>query len=166
MGTPFIAELRLVSFNFAPKGWTLANGQVMAINQNQPLFALLGTTYGGNGQTTFQLPNMQGRVPISQGNGYTQGQAAGEYNHTLLIGELPRHPHLLMADNAAQNTTTPSMFANTTGSLGVYGQAVNMTGMQNGCVSTVGGGQPHSNQSPFTVMNWIIALQGIFPSRT
>jgi microcystin-dependent protein len=166
MGTPYLGELRLISFNFPPKGWAFANGQTLAIAQSQALFALLGTTYGGNGQTNFLLPNLQGRVALHFGNGFTQGQVGGEKFHTLTISELPSHPHTVNALNAAENSSKPSsrLFANTTGAVTVYGTS-GPTGMLPADVSNTGGSQPHENEQPYLVMNWIIALQGIFPSR-
>src|ERR1700744_5008441 len=108
MAQPFLAEIRLMSFNFPPKGWALANGQLMPINQNQALFSLLGTTYGGNGQTTFALPNLQSRGPIHMGSGFTLGQLGGEQSHTLIISELPAHTHVLQGSNANGSTVLPS----------------------------------------------------------
>ena len=168
MSTPFIAELRLVSFNFAPKGWAQANGQLLPINQNQALFSLCGTTYGGDGRVNFGLPNLQGRVPIHMGSGFTLGQTGGEANHTVILSELPTHTHALQGCNATENTPTPAnnLLANTTGNLGIYGSASNLVAMAAGDIVNIGGSQPHSNQSPYLVMTWIIALQGIFPSQT
>lgn len=167
MPDPFLSELKLVAFNFPPKGWTMCNGSLLPINQNQALFALLGTTYGGDGRTTFALPNLQGRAPIHFGQGFVLGEAGGEYNHTLNISEMPQHLHFLQGVAATENKTTPAgnFLANTTGSLAIYGPVGNLTTMFLGDVTSVGGSQPHPNQSPFLVMNWIIALQGIFPSQ-
>ena len=166
MGTPYLAELRLVSFNFAPKGWAQANGQLMPINQNQALFSLLGTTYGGDGRVNFGLPNLQGRVAMHFGSGFTQGEVGGESNHTLLSSEMPAHPHAVNAVNAAANNTSPGghLFANTAGAATVYnsGSAIAISPT---VVTNAGGGQAHNNQQPYLVMTWIIALQGIFPSR-
>src|SRR4051794_3437763 len=108
MGTPFLAELRIVSFNFAPKGWAFCNGQLLPINQNQALFSLLGTTFGGNGQTTFALPNLQGRVPVQPGGGITLGQAGGEAAHTLPVAELPQHTHTVVASSSPPTVTGPA----------------------------------------------------------
>jgi microcystin-dependent protein len=167
MSSPFLSEVRLVSFSFPPKGWAECNGQLLPINQNQALFSLLGTTYGGDGRVNFALPNLQGRAPIHTGNGFTLGQNGGEYNHTLTITEMPQHMHGLQAVNGAQNNNSPpnNLLANTSGNLGVYRQPSNLASMFPGDVSNVGGSQPHTNQSPFLVMSWIIALQGIFPSQ-
>jgi microcystin-dependent protein len=167
MGTPFLSELKLVSFNFAPKGWTLANGQLMAINQNQALFSLLGTTYGGDGRVNFALPNLQGRVPIHMGDGHTLGELGGETAHTLSSSEMPQHLHFLQGVNTGQNSPNPAnnLLANTSGNLGIYGGASNLTAMAPGDIGNAGGSQPHPNQSPYLVMTWIIALTGIFPSQ-
>jgi microcystin-dependent protein len=166
MSEPFLSEIKIVSFNFPPKGWAFCNGQTLPINQNQALFALLGTTYGGNGQTTFQLPNLRGQVPIHMGNGHTLGEKSGSTSVTVNIQQLPTHLHLLNATNVDQNRTdNPSG-----GFIGpfnnLYGAASNLTTMEPSSVSNVGGSQPHTNMMPYLVLNFIIALQGIFPSQT
>jgi microcystin-dependent protein len=183
MGTPFLSEIRIMSFNFPPKGWALCNGQTLPINQNQALFALLGTTYGGNGQTTFQLPNLQGRVPVGFSNGITQGQLGGETAHTLIGSEMPAHLHFLMADAttpATSNTNTPGpnnaskVLGQSAGSGGTppapFGANMYSTGAVGATLATqsmsgTGGNQPHSNQQPYSVLSFCICLQGIFPSR-
>jgi microcystin-dependent protein len=166
MAEPFLGEIRIMSFNFPPKGWALCNGQTLPINQNQPLFALFGTTYGGNGQTTFALPNLQGRTPIHIGGGFSQGQNGGEQNHTLTSLEMPTHTHV------AQGTTTNADQPVPTGNL--LGAANNMyTGANAGgltpldptSISTLGGSQPHQNMQPYLTLSFCVALQGIFPSR-
>jgi microcystin-dependent protein len=166
MGTPYLCELRLISWNYAPRSWAFCNGQTLAINQNQAIFALLGTTYGGNGQTTFLLPNLQGKVAMHFGNGFAQGQTAGETSHTLTGSEMPAHTHVMSGVNATQNSTAPAghLLANTAGGVTVYGTS-GPTPMFSGNVTNAGGSQPHQNEQPYLVMNWIIALQGIFPSR-
>jgi microcystin-dependent protein len=166
MGTPYLCELRLVSFIFAPKGWAEANGQLMAINQNQAIFALLGTTYGGDGRVNFGLPNLQGRVAMHFGAGFNQGQTGGEINHTLTMQEMPAHNHFMNGLNGAENSTKPQtrLFATTTGNATVYGTGAPVP-MLPADISNAGGSQPHENEQPYLVMNWIIALQGIFPSR-
>lgn len=164
MSEPFLSEIKLVSFNFPPKGWALCNGQLLPINQNQPLFALLGTTYGGNGQTTFALPNLQGRVPIHEGNGHTLGEAAGSTSVTVNIQQLPTHIHAAfgVTDNSTLPTPASNMLANA--SAFVYNGPLNLTALNASSVTSVGGSQPHNNMMPYLVLNFIIALQGIFPS--
>ena len=167
MAEPFLSEIRIMSFNFAPKGWALCNGQLLPINQNQALFALLGTTYGGNGQTTFALPNLQGRTPIHVGSGHTLGENGGEYAHTLSIAELPTHTHVLQASTTNGNAPVPNgpdgnMLARTTNL--IYGPPNNLVAMNPGSVTTVGGNQSHLNLQPFLTLTFCIALQGIFPS--
>jgi len=164
MSEPFLSEIKIVSFNFAPKGWALCNGQLLPINQNQALFALLGTTYGGNGQTTFALPNLQGRVPIHFGNNHTLGEVAGEENHTLNINEMAAHAHPVSASDAAPNQGLPTNNIWASGS-GAYSSASPNSAMNPASISNSGGSQPHTNIQPYLVLNFVIALQGIFPSR-
>ncbi len=170
MSNPFIGELRIMSFSFAPKRWALANGQLLPINQNQALFSLLGTTYGGNGTTNFALPNMQGRTPLHFGNGYTQGQAAGEYNQTLTTAQMPQHNHLVNANTDNTNVTdspgATTVLAGTTPSL-LYsdGASIAPVTVANGTIANAGGSQGHNNMMPYLTLNFCIALQGIFPSR-
>ena len=164
MSEPFLSEIKVVSFNFAPKGWALCNGQTLPINQNQALFSLLGTTYGGNGQTTFNLPNLRGRVPISFGNGHTLGEAAGTTSVTVNIQQLPTHIHTANASDANGTLSNPNnaMLAKFNNG---YAQAANLTSLLPATVTSVGGSQPHNNMMPYLVLNFIIALQGIFPSQ-
>jgi microcystin-dependent protein len=164
MSEPFLSEIKIVSFNFPPKGWALCNGQFLPINQNQALFALLGTTYGGNGQTTFALPNLRGRVPIHMGNGHTLGEAAGTTAVTVNIQQLPQHLHFCQgtSDGGATPTAVGSIFAS---ALNVYRQPDNLTSIRPDTVTNVGGSQAHTNMMPYLVLNFIIALQGIFPSQ-
>jgi microcystin-dependent protein len=161
---PFISEIKIVTWNFPPKGWAFCNGQLLPINQNQALFSLLGTTYGGDGRTTFALPNLQGRTAIHNGQGFTLGQAGGEQNHTLTIGEMPPHTHAAYATTSASDSYEP-----TNNYLGaadnMYAPAADLTAIHQSTVSTVGAGQPHNNMQPYLVLNFIIALQGIFPSQ-
>jgi microcystin-dependent protein len=166
MGTPFLGELRLFSFQFAPKGWALCNGQLMAINQNQALFALLGTTYGGNGIQTFALPNMQGRCGIHFGNGHTQGESAGEENHTLVTSEMPSHTHTVSCSSGTADQANPlnNLWAQDDADAVLYRNSGGST-MASAAIANTGGSQPHNNMSPFLVMSYCIALQGIFPSR-
>ena len=165
MATPFLSEIKIVSFNFAPKGWTLCNGQLLPINQNQALFSLLGTTYGGDGRVNFALPNLQGRIPNHVGNGFTLGEVGGETAHTLNISELPAHTHTPLG-----NDTDPPTLAGATGNLwghvnGWYSSANGNAAMNPACVTPTGGNQPHENMSPYLVLNFIISLQGIFPTQ-
>jgi microcystin-dependent protein len=164
MATPFLGELKIISWNFAPKGWALCNGQLLPINQNQALFSILGTTYGGNGTTTFALPDLRGRVPIHVGQGFTQGQAAGQEFHTLTQSEMPMHTHIANANSG--NATTPIPTGNLLGAgNNMYAQPTNLVTLDPSSVTNVGGSQPHENRQPFLVLNYCIALTGIFPSR-
>jgi microcystin-dependent protein len=166
MSEPFLAEIRIVSFNFAPKGWALCNGQLLPINQNQALFSLLGTTYGGNGQTTFALPDLRGRTPLHMGNGLVLGERSGEEAHTLLLNEMPTHTHMLSASNQPANVGEPNnAYWGTLNAGTIFSNGAPNTTMNSALVTTVGGSQPHTNMQPSLVLNFIIALQGIFPSR-
>lgn len=170
MSTPFLAEIRIMSFGFAPRGWAQCNGQLLAINQNQALFSLLGTTYGGNGQTTFGLPDLRGRVPLHFGNGFTQGQRAGEESHTVNISEMPAHNHAVNVSNDSnQNNATAAsnnFFGTTADNSQLYFSGGADNAMSAAVVSNTGGSQAHENRQPFLVLNFCIALQGIFPSQT
>lgn len=164
MAEPFLSEIRIMSFGFPPKGWAFCNGQLLPINQNQALFSLLGTTYGGDGRTTFGLPNLQGRVPVHMGNGLTLGQQGGEQAHTLSAGEMPQHTHILNGSSA--DASNPSPLNNVpAANTNVYGPGAQLVGLQPGSVTSVGGSQAHQNMQPFLTLNFSIALQGIFPSQ-
>jgi microcystin-dependent protein len=166
MAEPFLSEIRIMSFVFAPKGWALCNGQLLPINQNQPLFSLLGTTFGGDGRVNFALPDLRSRAPIHVGSGHTLGERGGEQAHTLSIAELPTHTHVLSATSAQATTNNSAnnvMLAQST-SANLYGPASNFTAMNPGAVATVGGSQAHLNMQPFLTLSFCIALQGIFPS--
>ena len=165
MAEPFLSEIRIFSFNFPPKGWAFCNGQFMPINQNQALFSLLGTTYGGNGQTTFALPNLQGRLPVHMGNGHTLGEAAGSTSVTVNIQQLPTHLHGLMASPNSSGTTADPTGAFLAPVNGAYVSAPsNLTTLEPTAVTSVGGNQAHNNMMPYLTLNFCIALQGIFPS--
>ena len=164
MAEPFLAEIRIMSFGFAPKGWALCNGQLLPINQNQALFSLLGTTFGGDGRVNFALPNFQASVPIHVGNGHTLGERGGEVAHTLSIQELPAHTHALMAQPAA-GTQLPPGGAFLAQASNVYRTADNLTSLNPAAVDNGGGNQPHTNTQPFLTLSFCIALQGIFPSQ-
>lgn len=166
MSTPFIGQLSLFSFGFAPKGWAMCNGQLLPINQNQALFSLLGTFYGGNGQTDFGLPNLQGRTPIGYGGAYPIGALAGEAAHTLNGSEVPTHTHFANAATTGANATNPANALLSGGGTAVYVPAANMTPMSGTAIANYGGSQPHQNCQPYLVLNWCIALNGIYPSRS
>ena len=165
MSEPFLAEIRIVSFNFAPKGWAFCNGQLLPINQNQALFAVLGTTYGGDGRVNFALPDLRGRVPLHFGSGVSLGERAGEEAHTLTSEEAAHaHPARASANPADQVSPVNNYWAESQ-AFTAYAGSANET-MAPQLVSTVGGSQPHANLSPYLVLNFVIALQGIFPSRS
>lgn len=165
MAEPFIGEVRIFSFSFAPKGWATCDGQLLPINQNQALFSLLGTTFGGNGQTNFALPDERGRVPIHVGNGHTLGERAGEQAHTLTIAETPQHVHFAMAAAANGSAITPSgnLLAGGTPQR-FHPPDTGNTALHASTISNVGGSQAHENMQPYLTLNFCIALQGIFPS--
>ncbi|MBR0757583.1 phage tail protein [Bradyrhizobium jicamae] len=164
MSEPFLSEIKMMSFNFPPKGWAFCNGQTLPINQNQALFSLLGTTYGGNGTTTFLLPNLQGRVPMHMGSGHTLGEVGGEQSHTLTVGEMPQHQHIFQGttNNADSPAVTGNLMAT---SANLYTAAANLTTLVPGTVGNAGGSQPHENMQPYLTINFCIALQGVFPSQ-
>ena len=163
MAEPFLSEIRIMSFVFAPKGWALCNGQLLPINQNQALFSLLGTTFGGDGRVNFALPDCRGRTPIHVGSGHTLGERGGEQAHTLSISELPTHTHVLSGKNAnaAVNTGNGGVLANT---VAVYHSPTSLTSLNPKSVTNTGGSQAHLNMQPFLTLSFCIALQGIFPS--
>ncbi|HZP68109.1 MAG TPA: tail fiber protein [Rudaea sp.] len=167
MTEPFLSEIRIMSFGFPPKGWALCNGQLLPINQNQGLFSLLGTTYGGDGRVNFGLPNLQGRAPMHMGSGHTLGERGGEQAHTLSISEIPTHTHTAMGTSSTGNQPVPA-----TALYGVAAQQPylppdnNLGAMNPATLANVGGSQAHENMQPYLVLNFSIALQGIFPSQT
>lgn len=166
MSEPFIGEIKIISWNFPPKGWAFCNGQLLPINTNQALFSIIGTIYGGNGTTNFALPDLRSRVPIYQGQGFVLGNKAGEENHTLILNELPRHTHVGQGTTttADQNTPVNNMLANANFQLYTT-QTSNLTSVDPGTIAVTGGGQPHSNLQPYLALNFVIALQGIFPTQ-
>ena len=165
MATPFLAEIRMVSFNFPPQGWAFCDGQLLPINQNQGLFALLGTTYGGNGETNFALPDLRGRVPVHVGMAVSLGQRSGAERHSLSTIEMPTHTHAPRASSAPASGRDPTNQ--------VLGQALNLyrapdqlVDSRPGTIGSAGGGQPHENMQPYLSLNFVMALQGVFPSPT
>jgi microcystin-dependent protein len=167
MSEPFISEIKIMSFGFAPKGWALCNGQLLPINQNQALFSLLGTTYGGDGRVNFGLPDLQSRAPIHMGSGHTLGERGGEQAHTLSISEIPTHIHTASASSLDGDVPTPTgnVLAGT-GTAQLYSSSsANLTSLNPGTIGNVGGSQAHLNMQPFLVLTFCIALQGIFPSQ-
>jgi len=178
MAEPFLGEIRLFSFSYAPRGWALCNGQLLPITPNQALFALLGTTYGGDGETNFGLPDLRGRVPIHTSAAHTQGQAGGEEAHVLLLSEIPSHAHTWTASaNPASSGTPGGLLATTAAAdlifrdgfegatLLLYGRAQDLAGMRADAVGAAGQGQAHDNMQPYLAISFCIALQGIFPSQ-
>jgi microcystin-dependent protein len=170
MAEPFISEIRIMSFGFAPKGWALCDGQLMPINQNQALFSLLGTTYGGDGRVNFALPNLQGNTPIHEGSGHTLGERGGEQGHTLSISEIPTHVHSTTASSTqapagAGSTPTNTKIISQAKASFLYSGPQALTPLDPTSIANVGGSQAHLNMQPFLVLNFSIALQGIFPSQ-
>ena len=164
MAEPFLGEIRVMSFNFPPKGWALCNGQFLPINQNQALFSLLGTTFGGDGRVNFALPNLQGRTPIHVGSGHTLGERGGEQAHTLSIAELPEHTHVAQSSSVNGVAVAPGGGVLAQRPTHAYHGATNLVAMNPASLTNVGGSQAHLNMQPFLTLNFCIALQGIFPS--
>jgi microcystin-dependent protein len=160
----FIGQLLLASWNWAPKDFATCDGQLLPISYNQALFSLLGTFYGGNGITTFGLPNLQGRAPVGFGPTYTIGQSGGEENHTLVPSQVPSHTHTLNAFASSDSDIATNRLLGGSG-VSLFAPAASLTPMNNATIASIGG-QPHENRQPFLVMNWCIALRGIFPSRS
>jgi microcystin-dependent protein len=161
---PFLSEIKIMSFVFAPKGWAQCNGQLLPINQNQALFSLLGTTFGADGRVNFALPNLQGQVPIHSGNGHTLGERGGEQNHTLIISEIPTHTHVAQGSSTVGNAATVANNILANSPALIYDLPTNLTTLQPDTVGPIGCSQPHVNMQPFLTLNFCIALQGIFPS--
>lgn len=172
MSEPFLAEVRIMAFNFAPRGWAFCDGQILPINQNQSLYSLLGTTYGGDGRTSFALPDIRGRAPIHIGrsNGgefHTLGQKSGEETHTLAANEMPQHKHVWQVSNSPGNAPAGpgKVFAQAPATDPIYGPLSQRQTMRSGTMTNVGGSQAHENMQPYLAINYCIALQGLFPSR-
>ncbi len=171
MSEPFLAEVRIVGFNFAPRGNAFCDGQILPINQNQSLFSLMGTTYGGDGRTSFGLPDLRGRVPVSPGNAgtnVTQGQKAGQDRHTLTMAQMPSHQHRLAASNSPATGSEPgpaNVFANCDVNAYRSASGADLVDMNSDMIQNAGANQSHENMQPWLAVNFIIALQGLFPSR-
>lgn len=169
MSEPFLAEVRMVGFSFAPRGWAFCDGQILPISQNQSLFSLLGTTYGGDGRTSFALPDLRGRTPTHVGSSdggasHPLGQKSGEETHTLSVAEMPQHRHAVQASSV--NADAPIPAGNVLAAANnVYRDATNLIGLRAGAITATGGGQAHGNMQPFLAVNFCIALEGLFPSR-
>jgi microcystin-dependent protein len=167
---PFLSEIRIMSFVFAPRGWALCNGQLLPINQNQALFSLLGTTFGGDGRVNFALPDLRGRTPIHVGTGHTLGERGGEQAHTLSIAELPQHTHVANATTVQadqnSNSAAPALMLAQSNFSSLYGPPANQQAMAPNALGNVGGSQAHLNTQPFLTLSFCIALQGIFPSQS
>jgi microcystin-dependent protein len=167
MAEPFLSEIRIMSFNFPPKGWALCNGQLLPINQNQALFSLLGTTYGGDGRVNFALPNLRGDVPIHRGNGHTLGESAGSTAVTITQQTMAQHLHFAQGtSNNTGNIATPGNALLAATNVTVYAPPASLVALDPSSVSNVGGSQAHNNMMPYLVLNFCIALQGIFPSQS
>jgi microcystin-dependent protein len=164
MAEPFLAEIRLFSFNTVPSGWAQCNGQLLQVAQNQALFTLIGSTFGGDGKTTFALPNLQGAVPLMPNATVPYGSTGGEESHTLTISEIPAHTHQATAGSDASTNVTTSNVWGTASTISSYGETNNST-MSSNALSTAGGSQGHSNMQPYIVVNYCIALQGIWPPK-
>jgi microcystin-dependent protein len=165
MSEPFLAEIRIVGFNFPPRGWAFCDGQILPINQNQSLYSLLGTTYGGDGRTSFALPDLRGRVPVHVGDGLQLGNKGGEDNHSLNMAEMPMHKHELKATTDNASSTSPGNNVLARSGVNFFRDLTTPTSMNANAVTSRGIGQAHENMQPFLALNFVIALQGLFPSR-
>jgi len=167
MSEPYVGEIRLFAGNFAPQGWAFCDGQIMSIAQSTVLFALIGTIYGGDGQTTFALPDLRGRVPVHQGNGYVPGQQGGLETVTLAANQMPAHRHAMNASTSpASATQGPSQVLGSSAAMRLYGSGTPTMAMDANAIAPSGGGQAHENMPPFVALNYIISLFGIFPSQS
>ena len=167
MGMNFLGEIKIVSFNFPPKNWAFCNGQLLSIQQNQALFSLFGTTYGGDGRTNFALPDLRGRVPVHPGGsaGFVQGERGGEESHVLQPSEMPSHVHTPVGSSAVATLNSPSLHVWAASGSQPYSSSVGTVAMNPAGVTNAGGSQPHNNMAPYLVLNFVVALAGIFPSR-
>lgn len=171
MSTPFLSEIKIMSFSFAPRGWALCNGQLLPIAQNQALFSLLGTTYGGDGRVNFALPDLRSRTAFHRSNTFTLGQRGGEEQHVLSVAEMPTHTHALGTNTAVVGASANATVVSPIGSFwandgkSIYSTSPPNAVMSPQTVATVGGSQGHENRSPYLTLSFCIALQGIFPSQ-
>jgi microcystin-dependent protein len=166
MGTPYVGEIRMFAGNFAPAGWALCQGQILAISENDVLFTLIGTTYGGDGQTTFALPDLQSRVPVHVGPGFVQGQIAGVESVTLTTSQIPAHSHVPLCNSGAGTNASPQNDVWAALDSNIYSDVAPSVIMAPSALGSTGGSQPHDNMVPFLVINFIISLFGVFPSPT
>jgi microcystin-dependent protein len=166
MGTPYVGEIRMFAGNFAPAGWALCQGQILAISENDVLFTLIGTTYGGDGQTTFALPDLQSRVPVHVGPGFVQGQTAGVESVTLTTSQIPAHSHVPLCSSGAGTNASPQNDVWAALDSNIYSDVAPSVIMAPSALGSTGGSQPHDNMVPFLVINFIISLFGVFPSPT
>ncbi|MBL4773238.1 MAG: phage tail protein [Alcanivoracaceae bacterium] len=168
MSEPFLAEIRIVGFNFAPRGWAFCDGQILPINQNQSLYSILGTAYGGDGVNSFALPEIRGRTPIHVGEGHLQAQKSGEETHTLSAAEMPQHKHVIKGSESSGSEQSPLakvLGASTNVILPSYKESGNIVNLNVASITKTGGGQLHKNMQPYITLNYCIALKGLFPSR-
>ncbi len=167
MGQPYVGEIRMFGGNFAPAGWAFCNGQLLPISDNETLFNLIGTTYGGDGESTFALPDLQGRLPLHQGNSYILAETGGTEQVTLITNQLPVHTHAVLGSSATADASTPenNIFGSSVGFDGYFPDPESLTFNTN-AVTPVGGNQPHENMMPYLAVSFIISLFGIFPSPT
>ncbi len=163
MSEPFLAEIRMVGFNFPPRGWAFCDGQILPINQNQSLYSLLGTTYGGDGRTSFALPDLRSRTPIHRSDGHTLGQKGGAETVTLTAAEIAAHTHSFKASSSPANERTAT--SHILGNAPMYRDPETLTALRSGSITNAGGGQAHENMQPYLTVAFTIALQGLFPSR-
>jgi microcystin-dependent protein len=166
MGTPYVGEIRMFAGNFAPAGWALCQGQILAISENDVLFTLIGTTYGGDGQTTFALPDLQSRVPVHVGPGFVQGQTAGVESVTLTTSQIPAHSHVPLCNSGAGTNASPQNDVWAALDSNIYSDVAPSVIMAPSALGSTGGSQPHDNMVPLLVINFIISLFGVFPSPT
>jgi len=168
MAQPYVGEIRMFAGNFAPAGWLLCEGQLLSISENETLFQLIGTTYGGDGQSTFALPDLRGRIPVHQGNGFILAETGGVEDVTLTVSQIPAHSHPFLASSVAGNSSSPqgNTVAQTDGTIGLYIADPPGVNMDPAAITPVGGSQPHTNFQPYLCINFIISLFGIFPSPT